>query len=147
MLHIQTPPGDATDASFDVHFNKTHTGGGKGGLFATDANWDWENHRCKVIFRAKSPYAPQGVKSKLDATGFGGQKTVFGISDQKVKAGKASCLVSNNDDRHGIATIELWVNGKAVGARKVELAIGEAKRAEFDFAVNPNDRLEFKLAK
>ena len=147
LLTRQTPPGDKTDASFDIHFNAEHTEGSKGGLYATSASWNWADRSCKVVFRAKSPYAPKGVKSKLDATGFGGAKTVFGIDDQRVAAGKASCLVSNNGDRHGVATVKCLFDGVSIGTRTVELAIGEAKRVEFDCANRPQATVEFKVVK
>ena len=141
----QTPPGDKVDASFDIAFNRDRTGGGKGGLFATSAQWDWKARSCAVVFRAKSPYAPKGVKSALDATGFGGKKTSFAVSETKVEDGRASCRVGNCEDRHGIGTVELFVNGASAGTRRVELAIGEVKRVEFRTAVKPGDAVEFKV--
>ena len=141
----QTPPGDKVDASFDIAFNKAHTGGGKGGLFATSAQWNWTDRSCTVVFRAKSPYAPKGVTSELDATGFGGKRTTFVVSETKVVDGRASCLVGNNEDRHGVGTVELFVNGASAGTRRVELAIGEAKRVEFTTAVKPGDTVAFKI--
>ena len=143
LLTRQTPPGDKVDASFDIHFNADHTGGSKGGLFATGANWNWAERSCVVTFRAKSPYAPKGVKSELDVSGFGGAKTTFAISDVQVADGTASCLVANNDDRHGAANVRLTVNGKVVGTRRVGLAIGESKRVSFACAVRPGDKAVF----
>lgn len=55
----QTPPGDKVDASFDIHFNKTHTGGSKGGLYGTSASEDWGKKSCKVLFRAISAKKPK----------------------------------------------------------------------------------------
>lgn len=55
----QTPSGDKVDASFDIHFNKTHTGGSKGGLYGTTAWEDWEKRSCKVIFKAVSAKKPK----------------------------------------------------------------------------------------
>ena len=145
ILTRQTPPDDKVNASFDVHFNKDHTGGSKGGLLATGADWNWGNRSCRLTFRAKSPYAPKGMKSELDATGFGGKKTTFVVSEVKVADGKASCLVSNNEDRHGIGEVKLIVNGKKVAEQRVGLAIGEAKRVEFTYAAKPDDKVEFKV--
>ena len=144
LLTRQTPPGDKSNSSFDIAFNKQHTGGGKGGLFATSARWDWSARSCTVYFRAKSPYPPRGVKAAIDASGFGGGKTSFVVSEEKFSGGKASCRVGNNEDRHGIATVNLVVNGKVVDKRRVELAIGESKSVEFAFEAKPGDKVTFK---
>ena len=55
----QTPPGDKVDASFDIHFNKQHTGGGKGGLYGTHASADWAKKSCRVSFKAVSAKIPK----------------------------------------------------------------------------------------
>ena len=55
----QTPPGDKVDASFDIHFNKTHTGGQKGGLYGTSASEDWGHKSCRVSFKAVSATKPK----------------------------------------------------------------------------------------
>ena len=55
----QTPPGDKVDASFDIHFNKEHTGGHKGGLYGTSAWEDWEKKTCRVLFRAIAAKKPK----------------------------------------------------------------------------------------
>ena len=55
----QTPPGDKVDASFDVHFNKKHTGGSKGGLYGTSASEDWVAKSCRVVFKAVSAKKPK----------------------------------------------------------------------------------------
>ena len=144
LLTRQTPPSDKSNSSFDIAFNKQHTGGGKGGLFATSARWDWSARSCTVYFRAKSPYPPRGMKAAIDASGFGGGKTSFVISDEKVAGGKASCRVGNNEDRHGVATVKLVVNGKVVDSRRVELAIGESKSVKFAYEAKPGDKVTFK---
>jgi len=143
LLTRQTPPGDKANSSFDIGFNKQHTGGGKGGLFATGARWNWAERSCVLNFRAKSPYPPKGMKAEIDASGFGGGKTSFVISDEKVAEGKAGCRVANNEDRHGIAVVKLVVNGKAVDSRRVELAIGESKSVEFAYDAKPGDKVTF----
>lgn len=144
LFKRQTPPGDKADASFDIGFNKDHTGGGKGGLFATNAKWNWAERSCEITFRAKSPYAPKGMKSALDASGFDGKKTRFVVSDVKREGGRVSCLVSNNEDRHGTGVVRLVVNGKTVGKKKVALAIGESKRVEFRHVVQDGDKVEVR---
>ncbi len=146
LLTRQTPLGDKVDSSFDIGFNKNHTGGGKGGLFATSAKWNWAERSCSVNFRAKSPYPPKGMKAAIDASGFGGKKTSFVVSEEKVSGGKASCRVGNNEDRHGVATVSLVVNGKVVDSKRVELAIGESKSVEFAHEAKPGDRVTFKIA-
>ena len=149
LLKRQTPAGDKVDMTFDIYFededikSDDHTAE-KGGLFATNAKWNWEKGMCRIVFRAKSPYAPPGDESALDATGFGGKQTTFEISETLVKAGKATCFVSNNEDRHGIGFVELLVNGKPVGRTRVELAIGEAKRIELPCAAAESDKVEFR---
>ena len=55
----QTPPGDKKDASFDIHFNKTHSGGSKGGLYGTSASADWGQKSCRVSFKAVSAKIPK----------------------------------------------------------------------------------------
>ena len=145
LLTRQTPPGDDKDASFDIHFNKDRTGGSKGGLLATHATWNWGARRCMVSFVAKSPYPPKGMKAKLDATGFGGKKTTFVVSGLKVSDGRASCRIANGDDRHGIATAVLTVNGKVVEKKRVELAIGEEKPVAFAADVKPTDKIDVKV--
>ena len=145
LFKRQTPPGDKANSSFDIGFNKDHTGGGKGGLFATMAQWNWSDKSCVVTFRAKSPYAPKGVKSDLDASGFDGKKTTFVISETKVAEGRASCLVSNNEDRHGTGVVKLLVNGKVSAKKRVALQIGESKRIDFPCTVQPTDKVEFKV--
>lgn len=146
LLVRQTPPGDKVDSSFDIGFGKKgRQSGSKGGLFATAASWDWGKRLCSITFRAKSPYAPKGMKSALDATGFGGKRTTFVVSEVKVANGKASCLVGNNEDRHGIGEIELIVNGKCVGSQRVGLAIGETRRVEFAVTAKTDDKIEFKV--
>ena len=142
LLQRQTPPGDKVDSSFDVGFNKDHSGGSKGGLFATGAEWNWSKRSCVVTFRAKSPYAPAGKKSELDASGFGGKPTTFAVSDVKAAGGKVTCRVRNNEDRHGVGTVRLTVNGAVAGERRMALAIGEAKTLSFDYAVKEDDRVE-----
>jgi len=131
LLTRQTPPGDSKDASFDVHFNKDHTSGSKGGLFATSATWNWAEKSCEVTFRAKSPSAPKGVVSQIDASGFDGKKTRFVVTDVKIVDGKATCTVSNNEDRNGYGTVYLFVNGKKLAAKRVGLAIGETQSVTF----------------
>ena len=145
LLVRQTPIGDKVDSSFDIGFRADHLAGSKGGLFATSASWDWGRRKCSITFRAKSPYAPAGMKSKLDATGFGGGKTTFFVTDVKVTPKEASCSVGNNEDRHGVGTVKMLVNGKAVAAKRVELAIGETKRVSFTHATQPGDKVEFKV--
>lgn len=145
LLRRQTPLGDKVDASFDVHFNHDHTSGSKGGLFATDAEWNWKSRCCRVTFRAMSPYAPEGLKSSLDARGFGGEKTVFRISEKKIVDGLVGCVVCNDDDRHGVATVELVVNGVAVESKRVDLSIGESKRVEFVHVVGSDAKIELRL--
>jgi len=144
LLKRQTPPGDKVDSSFDIGFNKEHTGGSKGGLYATGASWNWAERSCTVTFKAKSPYAPKGKKSDLDATGFGGAPTAFVVSDVKVADGQATCRVSNNEDRHGIGTVRLTVNGKAVAEKRLALAIGESKAVSFDCPAKTGDKVEIK---
>lgn len=145
LLKRQTPPGDKSDTSFDIAFNKDHTGGNKGGLFATNASWNWSERSCVVDFRAKSPYAPEGAKSELDASGFGGKPTVFVVSDMKVSDGKVTCRVSNNEDRHGVGAVELVINGEAVAEKRVALAIGESKQVSFVCASKAGDKVEVRV--
>jgi len=142
LFKRQTPPGDKKDSSFDISFDKGHTGGGKGGLFATHAKWCWADRSCVVSFKAKSPYPPKGMKATLDATGFDGKKTRFRVTDIKTDAGGVTCQVANNEDRHGVGTVRLSVNGKAVATERVELAIGEAKRVTFKVAVAASDKVD-----
>jgi len=144
LLVRQTPPGDKSDSSFDIAFNKEHTGGNKGGLYATSASWNWAKRSCTVTFRAKSPYAPPGKKSDLDATGFGGAPTVFVVSDVKVADGQATCRVSNNEDRHGVGAVRLTVNGARVAEKRLALAIGESKVVSFDCPAKAGDKVEIK---
>ncbi|MCQ2391774.1 MAG: beta-lactamase family protein [Kiritimatiellae bacterium] len=141
----QTPTDDKVNASFDIHFGKDNLSGSKGGLFATGASWNWGNRSCSLNFRAKSPYAPKGMKSELDASGFGGARTTFVVTEKKVEGERASCLVANNDDRHGVALVKLVVNGKVVATKKVGLAIGESKRVAFVQKVESTDKVEFKV--
>lgn len=146
LLVRQTPKGDKVNASFDIRFlDQEHTCGKKGGLFGTSAMWDWTNRKCTLVFQAKSPYAPKGKKSRLDATGFGGPKTTFAVSELKVEKGRVSCLVSNNEDRHGVGLVTLVINGKGVSKQQVELAIGEAKRVEFKRRPKPDDKVEIRV--
>lgn len=142
LLKRQTPPGDKVDSSFDIAFYKDHRGGNKGGLFATSAGWNWAERSCVVTFRAKSPYAPEGKKSKLDASGFGGKMTTFAVSDVKIAGGRVTCLVRNNEDRHGIGTVRLIVNDAIVGVRCVALAIGEEEMLSFDCVAKAGDKVE-----
>ena len=145
LFKRQTPPGDKTDSSFDIGFSADHTSGGKGGLFATMAQWNWTEKRCVITFRAKSPYAPKGIKSDLDATGFDGKKTTFVISETKVTDGQASCLVSNNEDRHGTGVVQLLVNGHVVAKKPVALQIGESKWMMFSFVGKSDDAVTFTV--
>ena len=55
----QTPSGDKMDASFDIHFNKTHSGGSKGGLYGTSASADWGQKSSRVSFKAVSAKIPK----------------------------------------------------------------------------------------
>ena len=59
----QTPPGDQRDASFDIHFNKDHTGGHKGGLYGTGASADWAQKSCRVSFKAISAKRPKEMST------------------------------------------------------------------------------------
>ena len=59
----QTPPGDKMDASFDIHFNKEHTGGRKGGLYGTIASADWAQKSCRVSFKAVSATKPKEMSA------------------------------------------------------------------------------------
>jgi len=144
LFKRQTPPGDKANASFDIGFNKDRTGGGKGGLFATSAQWNWANRSCTITFRAKSPYPPKGMKHDLDASGFDGKRTRFALSEQTVTADRASCLVSNNEDRHGRGIVRFLVNGVVAGEQPVALAIGESRRVTFVHAANPGEKTEFR---
>ena len=146
LLKKQATTSKGTAYSFDIGFwdkfaKIGHVGGGKGGLFATECDWDWTDQSCVITFRAKSPYAPKAVKSELDATGFGGKKTTFGISDTRITRDGTSCLVTNDEDRHGVGVVALVVNGEAVVSRRVELAIGEAKRIDFSYVAKPGDKV------
>ena len=59
----QTPPGDKVDDSFDIHFNKKHTGGHKGGLYGTSASADWAQKSCSVSFKAIASKIPMETSS------------------------------------------------------------------------------------
>jgi len=147
LFQRQTPPGDKSDTSFDIAFkDATHTSGGKGGLYATWAEWNWSNRSCVVDFKAKSPYAPKGAEGELDATGFDGKGTRFAVTDTRVQDGQVTCVVSNGEDRHGVGRIELVVNGAVVAEQRVALAIGESKTVAFAHQVKGGDKVEVRAA-
>ena len=64
----QTPPGDKRDTSFDIHFNKAHTGGRKGGLYGTSASADWAQKTCEVSFKAVAAKIPNEMSSSFSKT-------------------------------------------------------------------------------
>lgn len=147
LFSRQTPPEEKKDTSFDIAFaDATRTSGGKGGLFSTVARWNWKKRSCYIFFQAKSPYAPHGAKSELDASGFDGKATRFEVSGITVGTNGVSCLVRNNEDRHGVGTVSLTVNGRAVDSQRVALAIGESQRIDFDWRCRPDDNVEVKAS-
>lgn len=149
LLKRQTPPGDKVNSSFDIGFNKAHTSGSKGGLFATSARWNWADRSCIVKFKAKNVCIPKNIldevaKTKHGKVKTGGPKTTFSVTDVVIADGRASCQVGNREDRFGIAVVKLVVNGKEVARKQVELAIGETKSVEFSYAAKPDDKVTFK---
>ncbi len=59
--------------------------------------------------------------------------------------GLVGCVVCNDDDRHGVATVELVVNGVTVESKRVDLSIGESKRVEFVHVVGSDAKIELRL--